>query len=170
MGREICRSKGKYSHICYKFYVGWFVPSQPTNYYDTISLGYLSTGNYDLIYSLSYHHTDNDCLETDYTETHSISFFIDRFLSVNNFEKLKFNLYPNPTAELVNIEFELSNKENFTMEIYDMQGVKIATPQIGSKEQGNHKISVNTAHLSSGMYIVKLHFGEEMITKKFMKK
>jgi hypothetical protein len=80
------------------------------------------------------------------------------------------NLYPNPTAELINIEFELSNTENVTMEVFDMQGVKIATPQIGNKEQGKHKISVNMAHLSSGMYIIKLHYGDEMITKKFIKK
>lgn len=80
------------------------------------------------------------------------------------------NLYPNPTDGLVNIDFELESSGNVAMEVYDMQGVKIATPLIGDRSKGKHTISVNTSHLSSGMYIIKINYSDQMITKKFIKK
>lgn len=81
-----------------------------------------------------------------------------------------FDLYPNPANNTVNISFELKKDEDVTMEIYNMQGARVATPIIGNKTKGKHKVTLNTGNMSSGMYFVKLNYGEEMITKKFIKK
>lgn len=67
-------------------------------------------------------------------------------LSSDNFSSnnLKFNLYPNPASNILNIEIDGSIK---SVEIYSLQGQKVLSAD--NKE-------INISNLASGMYIVKV--------------
>ncbi len=79
------------------------------------------------------------------------------------------NLYPNPTSDLINIEFQLNNPETVSLTIYNLQGKTIATPTIGDKGQGKHKVTISTAHLPKGIYLVRMNVGKEIITRKIVR-
>ena len=60
---------------------------------------------------------------------------------INNF---KFNLYPNPASDILNIEFNEAIK---SVEIYSLQGQKVIE---------TNQTEINISNLASGMYIVKV--------------
>lgn len=60
---------------------------------------------------------------------------------INNF---KFNLYPNPASDILNIEFNEAIK---SVEIYSLQGQKVLE---------TNQTEINISNLASGMYIVKV--------------
>jgi hypothetical protein len=72
-------------------------------------------------------------------------FNLSNLLSVNSFNSnLKFNLYPNPASDILNIETENELK---SVEIYSIQGQKVLSA--GSKE-------INISNLTSGLYLVQV--------------
>ncbi|WP_298392929.1 LamG-like jellyroll fold domain-containing protein [Flavobacterium sp.] len=80
-------------------------------------------------------------------------------LSSDNFSSnnLKFNLYPNPAYNILNIEIDGSIK---SVEIYSLQGQKVLSAD--NKE-------INISNLASGMYIVKVQdLNGSFATKKLI--
>lgn len=76
-----------------------------------------------------------------------------------NANNLKFNLYPNPANDMLNIAIESELK---TVEIYTLQGQKVMTSDI--KE-------INVSQLNTGIYIVKIEDENgAFATQKFIKK
>lgn len=67
-------------------------------------------------------------------------------LSSDNFSSnnLKFNLYPNPASDILNIEFNEAIK---SVEIYSLHGQKVIE---------TNQTEINISNLASGMYIVKV--------------
>lgn len=81
-------------------------------------------------------------------------------LSTNEFNtnNLKFNLYPNPSTDFVNISLDSEIK---SVEIYSVQGQKVST----STEK-----EINVSSLSNGMYMVRVEDENGAIaTQKMMK-
>ena len=62
-----------------------------------------------------------------------------------------FMVYPNPTIDLVNIEFIDSNSGDFTIELFDTTGRLVSTH--------NNEISIDVSTLNSGIYIYRLTKG-----------
>lgn len=48
-------------------------------------------------------------------------------LTNNNFEESIINIYPNPASDNINISFNLNKQQNVLIEIYDINGKKVAT-------------------------------------------
>ena len=73
---------------------------------------------------------------------------------INNF---KFNLYPNPASDILNIEFNEAIK---SVEIYSLQGQKVLE---------TNQTEINISNLASGMYIVKVQdLNGSFATKKLI--
>lgn len=73
------------------------------------------------------------------------------------------NIYPNPSAEQINIQLEKFVNGNIA--IYDQLGRKVFEQNIDSQS-----INVNVSDFASGMYIVNLTAKDKVIaTKKFIK-
>lgn len=73
---------------------------------------------------------------------------------INNF---KFNLYPNPASDILNIEFNEAIK---SVEIYSLQGQKVLE---------TNQTEINISNLASGMYIVKVQdLSGSFATKKLI--
>lgn len=77
-----------------------------------------------------------------------------------------FSIYPNPAADLSTIEFNLSTSKNVMLNMRDIAGKEVLSENFGILSSGNHKITVNTANLSNGVYFATFLLGEEVITKK----
>ncbi len=65
--------------------------------------------------------------------------------------------YPNPFAEMTNIEFSLTMTSEVSMEIIDVTGKLIAVPFKGTVEEGQvYQIPFDGSKLASGIYICRL--------------
>jgi hypothetical protein len=74
------------------------------------------------------------------------------FLNIKNPEILaSFNIYPNPTNSIVNVEVKAFNQENVDVQLFDMMGRKI-------QEQFSvvDRTSFNVNHLSEGIYFINV--------------
>jgi len=67
-------------------------------------------------------------------------------LGIEDIKAPKVNIYPNPVTDVVNIECDIQG----TIIIYDMAGRQVLTKEF------DKKTAVSTAHLSQGVYSVKL--------------
>lgn len=86
-------------------------------------------------------------------------------LSTNEQLAQKFNLYPNPSTNIVNI----TNSENMSVkqiEIYDLAGKLVNTQHFNNQAD----IQLNIETLTNGTYLLYLHTNEGAAVKKLIKK
>jgi hypothetical protein len=76
------------------------------------------------------------------------------------------SVYPNPANASANLELNLLNSDNVTVEMFDMTGKLISSENKGELAAGQHIMSLNTANLSNGMYFVKITAGTSVVTTK----
>ncbi|NVO02169.1 MAG: PKD domain-containing protein [Bacteroidetes bacterium] len=79
------------------------------------------------------------------------------------------DLYPNPSDEIINIEYVLPFDENIGFDFFDSNGKRINSTYYKESKKGLNKISFPTSFLNSGIYAVKITFNDNSIIKKFMK-
>lgn len=75
------------------------------------------------------------------------------------------SIYPNPTSEFLNLEFEALLKP-FTLDIIDAVGRVYENKNIAS---GTQQVSVNISALRSGTYFVRLRSENELTHRSFIK-
>ena len=80
--------------------------------------------------------------------------------SVETLSQSKFNVYPNPATDLVNVSFE-GNNSDYTVSLLDLQGRVIYTQQMSSSN-GSQMVSISTANIAKGSYV--LSFSENELT------
>jgi hypothetical protein len=84
-------------------------------------------------------------------------------VSVLDTELGEFNVFPNPAADIVNLN--LKNKSNVAIfELYDTQGKKLISKQIGNNDQ------INIKNLNSGVYIYNVNTNGNVQNGKLIKK
>jgi len=86
-------------------------------------------------------------------------------LSTTNFLSEKFNLFPNPASDIVNI----TNSENMIVnkvDVYDVTGKFINTQKFSNESE----IKLKVEALNSGTYLLHLHVNEGIAVKKLIKK
>ena len=67
-----------------------------------------------------------------------------------------FNIYPNPTTELINIEYAEIKLEDVTIELVDLQGKVLYSD---SMDRVRRKIVYDTSLLSPGQYFIRFSGG-----------
>lgn len=86
-------------------------------------------------------------------------------LSTENFLADKFNVFPNPVTDIVNI----SNTDNLYVEnitVYDVAGKQLNTQSFNNHAQ----IQFNVEHLASGTYMLHIQTNAGIAVKKMVKK
>lgn len=86
-------------------------------------------------------------------------------LSTNEQLAAKFNMYPNPTTNVVNI----TNSENMLVQqvtIYDISGKQLSIQTFNNENE----IQLNVENLASGTYMLHLQTNEGLAVKKMVKK
>ncbi len=78
-------------------------------------------------------------------------------------------IYRNPFNSACNVEIELSEQTDITIDLYDMQGRKVK--DIANEKNvkaGKYRMRWNAENLPSGVYFVRLNAGDRIITKRAM--
>lgn len=84
-------------------------------------------------------------------------------------DKLKTSVFPNPATDQVNIVFSVPEKGKITIGLYQANGALLNTIADQIFDSGDHQIEFNTAHLASGIYLIKVRSGNDNQTLKLIK-
>lgn len=84
-------------------------------------------------------------------------------LSTRNVTALDFELYPNPTNDIVNIQLP-TNVNEANASLYDFSGRLVKTKKVSTSNQ-----LVDLEDLGSGMYILKVQFEDKLGVKRIIK-
>jgi hypothetical protein len=83
----------------------------------------------------------------------------------------KFNLYqnyPNPFNPSTNIRFEIPERANVLIKVYNILGKEMATLVNEQKEAGLYEINYDASKLSSGVYICSIQAGDFFESRKMI--
>ncbi len=90
----------------------------------------------------------------------------DADYTVNGF-KLEQN-YPNPFNPSTLIKFNISERSNVSLKVFDMLGREVANLMNEVKDANSYEVNFNASNLASGLYIYKLQAGNFAASKKMM--
>ena len=116
-----------------------------------------SNGSYYCI-AIDVNHCQSDTVEYYYSTT-----------SIEDLCVTNFNSYPNPTHNILNIEFESVIENDFSLYFIDVLGQKIMIDRI-EKFKGNYTYKLDLQRFAQGIYILELSSGREMYNKKIIRK
>lgn len=80
-------------------------------------------------------------------------------------QKLLF-LYPNPTENILNIEFVYEEAQDIKINLYDVTGKEVTQYYI--KNTYSNKYELNVSQLSGGFYFIKAEINGSVLTQKFV--
>jgi hypothetical protein len=81
-------------------------------------------------------------------------------------EKRDLVVYPNPTSEIISVEFDVAPKEKTTLRVADMNGKVVYTEEI-TDEQGKHIYrEINLSGKGKGTYTVEVKSAKKVIAEK----
>lgn len=97
--------------------------------------------------------------------------FSDVISSVNeqNIAEISLAMTPNPFVDHVNVQFELEEKAQVQLEIFNMNGQKIGRVLNSQLPTGTHSHMVNTNNLQPGIYYFRIHANGVVATTKMIK-
>ncbi len=87
--------------------------------------------------------------------------------NVSSLSSSEFTVYPNPSADLLNIKLELPKASYVDISIVDILGKEYINKRHGCHENEN-VISIKTAELSSGLYICRIINDEISMSKEII--
>lgn len=86
-------------------------------------------------------------------------------IGVENEQTILFNIYPNPTTEILNVQIE-DGTEIKNIYVVNALGQTVRIVKTGDLEKGN-SILIDVTELAAGMYSVNLHTNSKTYSKKF---
>lgn len=78
------------------------------------------------------------------------------------------SIYPNPATDIAVLEYNLSQRSELLVGLFDMQGKHLEDLYIGEGKQGNHQLTINVSSLPSGFYLVRLNSELGKLEKKLI--
>ncbi len=76
--------------------------------------------------------------------------------------------YPNPFNPVTNISYELPQRLEVRLDVYNVLGRRVAILASGSQPAGSHMIQFDASRLASGVYLYRLQAGSVVQTHKMM--
>jgi hypothetical protein len=101
-------------------------------------------------------------LEVDTFELSSTSTSID-----NSYLDLKFSIYPNPTNNILTLDFSSKNNDKSVLSITNIVGEKIKEFQINTVS-GINTLNLNLEGINNGVYFINFINNSSKSTKKFV--
>lgn len=90
-------------------------------------------------------------------------------IEVDNLQPLTFGLsqnFPNPFNPSTVINYQIPEKGNVSLKLFDILGNEVATLVSAEQEAGSYNLTFNASGLASGTYIYKLSSGENVSVRK----
>jgi hypothetical protein len=89
------------------------------------------------------------------------------FASINNFDNVTFNVYPNPATNLVNIKIDNTVNDNMFIQVTDLTGRIIHSENVNATSE-NNSYTIATHNWAKGLYLVKLSSNNGQACKKLV--
>jgi hypothetical protein len=84
-------------------------------------------------------------------------------------DEIAFSAYPNPFASTATIEFELTNATQVSVEVFDINGKKVADLFTGVVDAGNsYRVQLQGDKLQSGIYIYRITAGDHVYNDRLI--
>lgn len=77
-------------------------------------------------------------------------------------------VYPNPTNADANVSFSLNNAADVNITVTDLSGKVVYTNALGNVAAGTNEVSLNTASLSNGVYMINVAADNAVATEKLI--
>jgi len=77
--------------------------------------------------------------------------------------------HPNPFSRETTLEFTLGTRSDIVIDVYNNQGMLVATIADRSFNQGDHQLRWNGSDMAAGIYILKMTVGNMVYTAKLVK-
>ena len=90
--------------------------------------------------------------------------FVARTANGETVETVSITNTPNPFSESTTVEFEITESGNVTIEVYTLEGVKIATLVDGVYDKGIRQVEFRSADVASGSYKLVMRNGSHVAT------
>jgi 5'-nucleotidase len=92
----------------------------------------------------------------------------DNKLSVNESEiaASMMNIYPNPANEIANIDINLVSDGIYSIEIFNLENLKVTVLESEYFVKGNNYYSINVQSFSAGNYLIRFTNGDNSIVSK----
>ncbi|MGD0711102.1 MAG: T9SS type A sorting domain-containing protein [Bacteroidales bacterium] len=87
--------------------------------------------------------------------------------SVKNY--LSVSIYPDPVINNATISFNLPNRSNVELNVYNINGKLVNTINLANLAKGNHVYTLDCSAILKGTYIIQVLSGKESATAKFVK-
>ncbi len=82
---------------------------------------------------------------------------------------LKFDFYPNPVDDILNLEFVGPPQKDLDIAMYDATGHRVYSESLNT-QNGNVRKGLPTHDLEPGFYFIAIHNGEQVFTRKIVKR
>lgn len=84
-------------------------------------------------------------------------------------KKVGFTIYPNPTKELVNIDYTLNNNADVTVKIISLSGQVVLQQSWVNEPAGKHHQIINfNNEISAGVYFVEIEYDHQICSQKLI--
>jgi agmatine/peptidylarginine deiminase len=100
---------------------------------------------------------------------HDVTLVVDSDIIQGIEEHEDYNLlvYPNPVTDRLSIRFKAQDTRYQSFEVYSISGELVRTGMIESNA-GVNETTISVSDLPSGIYILKLHAGDQLLTRKII--
>lgn len=89
-------------------------------------------------------------------------------LSVDDIESLEsYTVYPNPTRDNLNVQFELNSSNHVTLDVHNIVGQLISSQDFGILPAGSNLRSVDVSGHPEGIYLLVMTIDGQQSVKKF---
>lgn len=133
----------------------------------------LSNGLHNLVVTVT---DDSGLLKVDnHATTHlsTVNWTINKSnlgVKLNSFEnKISYSMYPNPTTNSFNLEFELDKQSKVLIELYSIDGKKIRQIENKTIDSGKYSNNINIEDLSAGSYLLSFKIDNSKFSKIIIK-
>ena len=130
---------------------------------ESFDSGFFSTPGHTFSYTFTQVGETNYVCDPHATNMYGTVTVVDSSLSIDENQTLKFNIYPNPSADRLEIQLP-TGSENATATIFDVSGSLVISRKIDSNTQ-----NIGLEVLSKGVYILQVSSRNKVGTKKFLK-